>query len=144
MIFSKNFTQADEVFRSGKGPYSGTLGPNRTADALRDGFVADLKKNPGYANFYSNRTFADIAPQSQAKIDAASKTDEPSFDNPGDQSFASAFLKNYQQGISRGLVAPKEAITSDRLANISSEAAAAASMEKDPNTLGKFPSQGVM
>jgi len=143
VIFSKNFTQADEVFRSGKGPYSGTLGPNRTADALRDGFVADLKKNPGYANFYSNRTFADIAPQSQAKIDAASKTDEPSFDNPGDQSFASAFLKNYQQGISRGLVESDKAITSGRLASISTQAAAAASMEKDPNTLGKSPSQGV-
>jgi len=144
VIFSKNFTQADETFRSGKSPYSGTLGPNRTADVLRDGFVADLKKNPDYANFYANRTFAAVAPVSQQKIDMAAQTDMPNFENPGDQSFATEFAKNYAQGISRGLIEYDKAVTSGRLASISTQPAASASMEKDPNTLGKSPSQGVM
>jgi len=141
VIFSKNFTQADETFRSGKSPYSGTLGPNRTADVLRDGFVADLKKNPDYANFYANRTFEAVAPMAQQKIDMAAQTDMPNFENPGDQSFATKFAKFYAEGISRGIV--DKPVYSGQLQNISTQPAASASMEKDPNTLGRFPSQGV-
>ena len=106
-VFQKDYNSpSDKAWRSGKSPYSGTLGPNRTADSIRDPWTADIKKNPDYASFYSdtNRTFSRVAPESQAKIDAASKTDQPNFDNPGDQSFAKAFVKNYASGVSRGLI----------------------------------------
>lgn len=143
-FFPKDYSSpADQAWRSGESPYSGTLGPNRTADPIRDPWAADMKKNPDYANFYANRTFVDVAPQSQAKIDAASKSDQPNFSNPGDQSFATAFAKNYAQAISRGLVEEDRAVKPGNLARLSSESATVGSNESDPNTAGKFPNQGV-
>lgn len=144
-FFQKDYSSpADQAWRSGQSPYSGTLGPNRTSDPIRDPWAADMKKNPDYANFYSsNRTFVDVAPQSQQKIDAASTTDKPNFSNPGDQSFAAAFAKNYAQAISRGLVEEDRAVRPGNLARLSSESANSGSNESDPNTAGKFPNQGV-
>ena len=143
-FFPKDYSSpADQAWRTGESPYSGTLGPNRTADPVRDPWAADMKKNPDYDTFYSNRTFATVAPQSQAKIDAASQTDIPNFSNPGDQSFATAFVKNYAQAISRGLVEEDKAVQPVNLARLMSQPATAGSNESDPNTAGKFPSQGI-
>jgi hypothetical protein len=142
-IFTKNYpSPADKFFRTGESPYSGTLGPNRTSDPIRDPWTAEVKKNPDYGTFY-NRTFDQVAPQSQAKIDAAAQTDEPNFANPGDQSFAKDFAKRYAEAISRGLVEEDRAVTRGGLARISTEYANYGSNEKDPNTAGKFPNQGV-
>lgn len=142
-IFTKNYpSPADKFFRSGESPYSGTLGPNRTSDSIRDPWTAEVKKNPDYGTFYS-RTFDKVAPQSQAKIDAAAQTDDPNFANPGDQSFAKDFAKKYAQGVYRGLVEKHRAIGKDVVARISTEPANAGSNEKDPNTASKFPNQGV-
>lgn len=143
-IFNKNYpSPAAKFFRAGESPYSGTLGPNRTADTIRDPWAAEVKDNPDYANFYANRTFDQVAPQSQAKIDAASQTDEPNFENPGDQSFAKDFAKKYAEAIYRGLVEEDRAVTRGGLARISTQYANSGSNEKDPNTAGKFPNQGV-
>jgi len=143
-IFNKNYpSPAEKFFRAGESPYSGTLGPNRTADPIRDPWAAEVKDNPDYANFYTNRTFEKVVPQSQAKIDAAAGTDEPNFANPGDQSFAKDFAKKYAEAISRGLVEEDRAVTRGSLARISTQYADAGSNEKDPNTAGKFPNQGV-
>ena len=142
-MFPKDYSSpTDQAWRTGKSPYSGTLGPNRTADAIRDPFAADAKKNPDFANFY-NRTFSEVAPQSQAKIDAAAQSDQPNFTNPGDQSFAKSFAKLYAQGVSRGLVEEDRAVRPDNLARLTTESATEGSSSKDPNTAGKFPSQGV-
>jgi hypothetical protein len=141
--FQKDYSSpADQAWRTGTSPYAGTLGPNRTADAVKNSFAADVKRNPDYANFY-NRTFADVAPQSQARIDSAAGTNDPNFSNPGDQSFAKQFAQNYAQGVTRGLIEEDRAVTKDRLARLTTEAATASSSEKDPNTANKYPSQGV-
>lgn len=143
-FFSKDYSSpADQAWRTGESPYSGTLGPNRTADPIRDPWVADMKKNPDYANFYSDRTFANVVPQSQAKIDRLAQTDLPNFSNPGDQSFATDFARNYAQAISRGLVEKEKAVQPVNLANLMSEPATAGSNEASSNTAGKFPNQGV-
>jgi hypothetical protein len=132
---------ADQAWRSGASPYAGTLGPNRTADTLKNTFAAKLKKNPDYANFYSS-TFPEAAPQSQSKIDAAASNDSPNFENPGDQSFAQNFLNSYKQGVMRGLIEEDRAVSSANLARLTTESAAQGSNERDPNTASQFPGQG--
>ena len=138
----RSTSPADQAWRTGVSPYAGTLGPNKTADTIKNNFVARTKESPDYATFY-NRTFSEVAPQSQAKIDAAAASDQPNFSNPGDQSFATQFAKNYAAGVSRGLIEEDRAITKDGLARLSSEFATQGSNQKDPNVAGKFPSQGV-
>lgn len=138
----RSTSPADQAWRTGTSPYSGTLGPNRTADTIKNTFASKAKDNPDYANFYS-RTFSEIAPQSQAKLDAAAATDAPNFSNPGDQSFAVQFAKDYAAGVQRGLIEEDRAITRGGLARLTTEFATQGSTQKDPNTANKFPSQGI-
>jgi hypothetical protein len=138
----RSTSPADQAWRTGVSPYSGTLGPNRTADTIKNTFVAKTKDNPDFNDFYK-RTFSEIAPDSQAKIDAAAATDVPNFSNPGDQSFAIQFAKDYAAGVSKGLIEEDRAVTKDGLARLSTEFATQGSTQKDPNTANKFPSQGV-
>lgn len=141
-FLDRSDSPSDKAWRTGASPYSGTLGPNKTADTIKNTFASRTKDNPDYGTFY-NRTFSEIAPQSQAKIDAAASSDEPNFSNPGDQSFAVQFAKDYAAGVSRGLIEEDRAITRGGLARLSTEFATQGSNEKDPNVAGKFPNQGI-
>jgi len=147
--FSKDHTSpADQAWRTGKGPDRGTLGPNRRADtdstSFKDSFVSKLRDNPGYKNFYNGSIFsADTAAASQQKIDEQSNTADSTFKDPGDTSIANDFLTKYSEGVNRGLIEEDRAVKPDNLARLTSEPAAAGASEKDPNTINKFPSQGV-
>jgi hypothetical protein len=147
--FSKDYTSpADQAWRTGKGPDRGTLGPNRKADtdptSFKDSFVSKLRDNPGYKNFYNGSIFsADTAAASQQKIDEQSNTSDSTFKDPGDTSIANDFLTKYSEGISRGLVQEEDAVRPENLAKFTSEPAAARISDKDPNTVNKFPSQGI-
>jgi hypothetical protein len=142
-VFNERFSSpADLAWKEGKSPYSGTLGPNRTADTLKNTFVSEVKKNPDYDQFYSDRTFFNVAPQSQQRIDQLSRTPFSQFSNPGDRSFADMFLKSYSQGVSRGLIEQDRAVFPENLSRMATEPAAMVSNEKDPNTAGKFPGEG--
>jgi hypothetical protein len=147
--FSKDYTSpADQAWRTGKGPDRGTLGPNRKTDtdpeSFKDSFVSKLRDNPGYKNFYNGSVFsADTAELSQQKINDESKTTNATFKDPNDTNLANDFLTKYSEGVSRGLIEEEDAVTPDNLARLTGEPAAAGASEKDPNTVNKFPSQGV-
>ena len=132
---------AEKAWRSGTSPYSGTLGPNRTADPKKNTFAAEVRKNPEYQNFYSDRTFYQVAPQSEQKIQAASQTFESTFQNPGDKSFADKFLQEYSMGVARGLIEADKAVRPENLARLVTQQATEGSNERDPNTVNQFPGQ---
>ena len=138
--FNRRTNTSDEKFLSGDTPYKGTLGPNRDTDTF-DAFASRLRKeNPRYDDFYSgSRTFNDVAAMSQAKIDQAASSPEPTFANPGDNSFAKDFLAKYSVGVQRGFVGEDEAVGPQTVARIASQPATAASNESSPETAGKFP-----
>lgn len=147
--FSKDYSSpADQAWRTGEGPYQGTLGPNRSADtdptAFTNRFVTELRSNPDYKNFYSKNIFSsDTAKASQDKINTSSTEDSATFKNPLDNTFANDFLSKYSEGVARGLIEEDRAVRPDNLARLTTEPATAASSAKDPNTANKFPSQGV-
>lgn len=149
-FFSKDYTSpADQAWRTGSSPYQGTLGPYRSAEsnpnAFKNSFVADLRKdNPDYKNFYSGNVYsAETAAQSQQKINTAAETDTSTFKDPGDKTIADDFLKKYSEGVSRNLIEEDRAVKPENLKELTSEPAAAMISSKDPNTVNKFPSQGV-
>lgn len=141
--FSKSYSSPqDQAWRAGKSPYSGTLGPNRTTSDFKDTFVADLKDNPRYENFYSGSNFnQETAQKSQQKIDQSSTTQEPVFSNPGDNPFAKDFLSKYSEGVARGLISEEDRVGADKLNIFASQPAAAGSSEKNQNTTNQFPGQ---
>lgn len=140
--FSKsNSSPQDQTWREGKSPYSGTLGPNRTT-AFTDTFVAKLKDNPGYENFYSGSNFnQETAQKSQQKINQSATNQEPVFSNPDDNPFARDFLSKYSEGVARGLISEEDRVGADKLSILASQPAAAGSSEKNPNTTNQFPGQ---
>ena len=140
VTFNRRTDRRDEKFLSGDSAYEGTLGPNKSAE-LTSKYAGQLRKtNPRQPTFDSDsRTFPDIAPLSQQKIDDLRFTDVPSFGNPGDNSFAQTFLEKYRDGVVRGFIAPEDEIRPENLDRIISQDAYAASMERSPNTAGKFP-----
>ena len=135
---NRRTSNREEIFSTGKSAYEGTLGPNKSADRLSR-FAGDLKRtNPRQPTFDSDgRTFPAIAPQSQQKIDDLAFTSVPTFANPGDNSFAQIFLDAYRDGVNRGLI--NDEVGPQNLSTIMSQDAYAASMERSPNTAGKFP-----
>jgi hypothetical protein len=143
--FSKSYGgPAEQAWRQGKPAYAGTLGPypasSTDPESFKNGFVEKMRANPDSKNFYNSSVFgSDSAVQSQAKIDAASKTDQPSFASPENNSFAKDFVSKYSQAIERGLVEEDRAVTRDGLARIASQSATEGSSERDPNTTSKFP-----
>ena len=147
--FSKDYTSpADQAWRTGKGPDRGTLGPNRKSDtdsnSFKDAFVSKLRDNPGYKNFYNESVFSDdTAELSQQKINDKSKTPDALFKDPNDTDLANAFLTRYSEGVSRGLIQEEDAVKPENLAKFTNEPAAARISDKDPNTVNKFPSQGI-
>ena len=138
--FNRRTNTRDETFLSGKSPDEGTFGPNKSAD-IYSRYAGGLKKtNPRQATFDSDsRTFSDVAPASQQKIDDLRFSAAPSFGNEGDNSFAQAFLDKYRDGVVRGFIALEDEVRPENLDRIISQDAYAASMERSPNTAGKFP-----
>ena len=147
--FNKDYTSpAEQAWRTGKGPDRGTLGPNRKADAdptsFKDSFVAKLQDNPRYRNFYNGSVYSsDAAATSQQQIEDQSTRTTSTFKNPQDKSLADDFRIKYVEGVSRGLVEEDRAVRPENLVNFVSEPAAARISDKDPNTVNKFPSQGI-
>jgi hypothetical protein len=134
---------ADQAWREGKSPYSGTLGPNRTAADFTDAFVAKLRDNPDYNSFYTGSNFTqDVANQAQQKIDYSAQTYTPTFSNPNDNPFANDFLSKYTEGVARGLISEEDRVGPDKLAMLASQPATAGSSQKSPNTVAKFPGEG--
>jgi len=142
--FSKSSSSPqDQAWREGKSPYSGTLGPNRTAYDFTDAFVAKLKDNPGYENFYGNSNFnQETAQKSQQKINRSATTQEPAFSNPNDNPFAKDFLFKYSEGVARGLISEEDRVGADKLSILASQPASAGSSERNPGTANQFPGQG--
>lgn len=142
--FSKSKSSPqDQTWREGKSPYSGTLGPNRTASDFTDAFVAKLRDNPDYEGFYGGSNFnQETAQLSQQKIDQAAASREPAFDNPADNPFAKDFLAKYSEGVARGLISEEDRVGEDKLSILASQPATAGSSEKNPNTANQFPGQG--
>ena len=142
--FSKsNSSPQDQTWREGKSPYSGTLGPNRTASDFTDAFVAKLKDNPDYENFYGSSNFnQETAQKSQQKINRSATTQEPAFSNPDDNPFAKDFLSKYSEGVARGLISEEDRVGTDKLSILASQPASAGSSEKNPGTANQFPGQG--
>ena len=72
---SKKYTNPrDQAWREGKGPYKGSLGPNKTPeDPLRDQWMAMFRDSPDAPNFYNDSyTFpGETAKAAQQKIDNA-------------------------------------------------------------------------
>jgi len=141
--FSKSSSSPqDQAWREGKSPYSGTLGPNRTT-SFTDAFVAKLKDNPGYENFYGNSNFnQETAQKSQQKINRSATTQEPAFSNPNDNPFAKDFLFKYSEGVARGLISEEDRVGADKLSILASQPASAGSSERNPGTVNQFPGQG--
>lgn len=142
-LFSKsNTSPTDQAWREGKSPYSGTLGPNRTATDFTNAFVSRLKDNPDYNDFYTGSNFTqDTANLAQQKIDMSSQSFNPVFANPADNPFANDFLAKYTQGVSRGLISEEDRVGPDKLAMLASQPATAGSSQRSPNTVSKFPGE---
>lgn len=142
--FSKSSSSPqDQTWREGKSPYSGTLGPNRTAADFTDAFVSKLKDNPGYENFYGGSNFnQETAQKSQQKINQSATTQEPAFLNPDDNPFAKDFLSKYSEGVTRGLISEEDRVGPDKLSILAAQPATAGSSEKNPGTTNQFPGQG--
>jgi hypothetical protein len=138
--FRKNLR--DEKFAEGVSPYSGTLGPNPTADRSK-GFASELNRTNVHADTFDSdgRTFWQEAPFAQQRLDMASMNPNPNFADPSDNGFAHQFLQSYRQGVQRGLIEPEREVRPDNLARMTTEYANQASMQSDPNTAGVFPGQ---
>lgn len=142
--FTKSYSSPqDQAWREGKSPYSGTLGPNRTAFDFTNAFAAKLKDNSNYENFYRGSSFTqETAQKSQQKINQSALSQEPAFSNPNDNPFAKDFLSKYSEGVARGLISEEDRVGADKLSILASQPATAGSSEKNPGTANQFPGQG--
>ena len=132
----------EEIFLEGKDPYSGTLGlPPRAGINPLDKFAADMQvHNPIYQAFQDeSRTFPEIAPLSQQKIDRAASTVMPNFRDDVDNVSALNFLDRYQQGVQKGLISKEDSVGPDKIAYIANQPAMMGSNDSNPSTAGKFP-----
>jgi hypothetical protein len=151
-LFNKRFEDPqDQAFREGRRPGDNNrLGPNQTAITDPKDFAnafVQMRFNPDSKNLWNTSVFSsDTAAASQQKIDSAGSTDYPAFSDERDNTFAWDFLNKYSGpggAIARGLVEPERAVTKEGLARLMTQPAAFGSTQKDPNTVNKFPNQGV-
>ena len=147
--FSQDYSgPVNQAWLTGKGPDEGTLGPNREADtdpnSIKNNFLAKFLDNAKYKDFYNGSVYSsDAASKSQQQIKDQSKRTTSTFKDSGDKSLADDFRTKYVEGVSRGLIQEEDAVTPDNLKAFTSEPAAARISDKDPNTVNKFPSQGI-
>ena len=147
--FTKRFDNpAEQAWREGKRPGEfNRLGANPSPIGdprdFANAFVR-LKGNPDRDRFYSDSQFPfDVAEQSQQKINAAAASDQPSFADPRDNDRAVQFLNNYRIAAERGLIEQDRMVSKESLGPLTTQPAKTGQNETDPNTVGKFPNQGV-
>jgi hypothetical protein len=146
--FAKNYSSpSEQALRDGDTPYAGFLGPNADMSPGQKGnqfLQAYLKSAGPDKNVPSGSTFSsEAAAQAENTIKGQIKSTATNFSDPLHKRLGDDFMKKYLNGVDRGLIARGEFIAADRLIPLVAEPAAAAISEKDPNTVGKFPNQGV-
>jgi hypothetical protein len=150
---SKKYTNPrDQAWREGKGPYKGSLGPNKTPeDPLRDQWTAEMRDNVDWKNFSADSyTFpGETAAAAQQKIDDSAWDSEARFTNPGDNAFAKTFLDNYldrgdgNSAEGRGLIEEDRIVRPENLDQVATSFAASGNAKSDPNVVGEFPRDDV-
>lgn len=146
-IYSTRKTSpADTAWRRGDAPDSGTLGEFKDSDldpaSFKDSWVAKMKDNPDYRDFYIGAKFGDeTASLSQQKLDIASRSAYSNFSDLRNKLAADRFLDAYSLGVSRGLIEQDKAVFPENLAAFAAESAT--SRINDENVKGEFPSKGV-
>ena len=147
--FAKNYSSpSEQALRDGDTPYAGFLGPNAdTSPGKKDGnrfLQAYLKSSGPDKNVPSGSTFSsEAAAQAENTIKGQIQSTETNFSDPLHKRLGDDFMKKYLNGVDRGLIERDKFIAADRLIPLVAEPAAAAISEKDPNTVGRFPNQGV-
>jgi hypothetical protein len=147
--FAKNYSSpSEQALRDGDTPYAGFLGPNANMSPGQPGanqfLQAYLKSSGPDKNVPGGSTFSsEAAVQAENTMRGQIQAPEPAFPDPFHNQLAGDFMKKYLNGVDRGLIERDKFIAADRLVPLTAEPAAAAISEKDPNTVGKFPNQGV-
>ena len=146
--FAKNYSSpSEQALRDGDTPYAGFLGPNADMSPGQKGnqfLQAYLKSAGPDKNVPSGSTFSsEAAAQAENTIKDQIATKETNFSDPLHKRLGDDFMKKYLNGVDRGLIERDKFIAADRLIPLAAEPAAAAISEKDPNTVGRFPNQGV-
>jgi hypothetical protein len=146
--FAKNYSSpSEQALRDGDTPYAGFLGPNADMSPGQKGnqfLQAYLKSSGPDKNVPSGSTFSsEAAAQAENTIKGQIKSTATNFSDPLHKRLGDDFMKKYLNGVDRGLIERDKFIAADRLIPLVTEPAAAAISEKDPNTVGKFPNQGV-
>jgi hypothetical protein len=146
--FAKNYSSpSEQALRDGDTPWAGILGPNADMSPGQKGnqfLQAYLKSSGPDKNVPSGATFSsEAAAQAENTIKDQIATKETNFSDPLHKRLGDDFMKKYLSGVDRGLIERDKFIAADRLIPLVTEPAAAAISEKDPNTVGKFPNQGV-
>lgn len=147
--FAKNYSSpSEQALRDGDPPYAGFLGPNADkSPGKKEGnqfLQAYLKSSGPDKNVPDGATFSsEAALQAEDTMRGKIQTSEPTFPDPFYNQLAGDFMKKYLNGVDRGLIERDKFIAADRLIPLVAEPAAAAISEKDPNTVGRFPNQGV-
>jgi hypothetical protein len=123
-VFSQRYTGPDDQALRDKKPVdAGTTGPYSPAGAdptsYKNQFVSQLKKNPPSQQFYSQVFSAKDAEESQNRINSLG--DQSNFSNSGDQALALKFVKDYAEGVNRGLVPQDEMISGQTIAAFQSQ-----------------------
>ena len=147
--FAKNYSSPNEqALRDGDTPWAGILGPNpNLAQGQTDGnrfLQAYLKSAGPDKNVPSGASFSsETAALAETVLKGQANTQGTNFSDPLHKQLGDDFMKKYLNGVDRGLIERDKFIAADRLIPLVAEPAAAAISEKDPNTVGKFPNQGV-
>jgi len=146
--FAKNYSSpSEQALRDGDTPWAGILGPNADMSPGQKGnqfLQAYLKSSGPDKNVPSGAIFSsEAALQAENTMRGQIQTSEPTFPDPFHNQLAGDFMKKYLNGVDRGFIERDKFIAADRLIPLVTEPAAAAISEKDPNTVGKFPNQGV-
>jgi hypothetical protein len=146
--FAKNYSSpSEQALRDGDTPWAGILGPNADMSPGQKGnqfLQAYLKSSGPDKNVPSGATFSsEAAAQAENTIKGQIATKGTNFPDPLHKQLGDDFMKKYLSGVDRGLIERDKFIAADRLIPLTTEPAAAAISEKDPNTVGRFPNQGV-
>lgn len=154
--FSKDYTNPrDREFRAGKSPYKGSLGHNKTPENwATDQWTASMRDNPDWKNFWSDAyTFpGDNAAAAQQKVDDLAWITDANFGpgNEGQTAFANNFLAHYldkgdgNSAEGRGLIEDDRIVKPENLDQVATSTATSANAVRDPNVVGKTPSNSVV
>jgi polar amino acid transport system ATP-binding protein len=96
-----------------------------------------------HMSILENLTYGPLNVLHTSKIETQAQAHESTFEDPLHKQLADDFMAKYLNGVDRGLIERDKFIAADRLIPLTAEPAAAATSERDPNTVGKFPNQGV-